>query len=87
MTIPDAVGPLLFARRCDHSLYHLSALLVLSPGTPPTLKPMGGVAVQPIELASMCDRVVWRYDFVLPATDRAFYTLGGIRLRGGGRPR
>jgi hypothetical protein len=81
MTFPKAVGPILYARRCDRSLYHLSALMVLSEGAPPDLKPMGGQAVAPIELVSMCDRTVWRYDFVLPATDRAFYRLGGIRYR------
>ncbi|MGI9420263.1 MAG: alkaline phosphatase D family protein [Geminicoccaceae bacterium] len=79
MSIAEAVGPILFARRCDRSLYHLSALMVLQPGAPPALYPMGGKNALPIELASICGRVIWRYDFVLPATDRAFYVLDGVR--------
>ena len=79
MTVPDMVGPILLARRCDRSLYYLSALLVAQPGEPPALKPMGATPVEPIELASICGRVVLRYDFTLPASDRAFYRLDGIR--------
>ncbi len=81
MTIPNMVGPILFARRSDRSLYHLSALLVAPPGPPPRLRAMGGPGVAPIQLAAMCDRVVWRYDFALPASDRAFYTLDDERYR------
>lgn len=79
MIMPDAVGPILFARECDRSLYHLSALLVALPDTRPALKPMGARAVEPVELASMCGRVVLRYDFTVPASDRAFYRLGDTR--------
>ena len=81
MQTPNSVGPVLFARRSDRSLYHLSALLVLPSGEPPELRAMGGPGVKPVELYSVCDRVVWRYDFALPTSDRAFYQIGGDRFR------
>ena len=78
--MPNSVGPVLFARRSNHSLYHVSALMVLPVGAPPSLRVMGGPEIEPVELVSMLDRVVWRYDFALPASDRAFYQLGDQRF-------
>ena len=77
MTIPDSVGPILLARAGLENGYNLSALLVLNRQIdPPPLQPMGAAAVSPVELASEQDRVVWRYDFTLPALGNATYRLG-----------
>lgn len=81
MTVPNVIGPILHARGCDRSLYHLSAVLVSPPGDHPRLSAMGGPRVEPIELGTICGRVAWRYDFALPTSDRAFYQLDDVRYR------
>jgi len=42
---------------------------------------MGGPEVKPVELLSIGDHVVWRYDFALPTSDRAFYHLNDERFQ------
>lgn len=77
MTMPATVGPILFARGVQEGGQHLGAIVITKPeARPPPLQPMVGDAVDPTQLAAVCDHVVWRYDFSLPLDQRAFYRLG-----------
>lgn len=77
-----AVGPILLARGADARQCRLAALLVLPEGhDPPPLEPEEGEAVQPVALDRRLGRVVWRYDFALPARAGAAYRIAGREHR------
>ena len=80
MTTPAQVGPILFARGVRGEALRLGAVTVLARHRQPAaLRPMDGAPVEPVALATLQDRVVWRHDFDLPAASGAFYSLDGIR--------
>ena len=79
---PEPVGPILFARGRQENGLRLSAITVLARQREPSeLRPMDGDAIAPVELGFGPDRVVWRYDFDLPAARDAFYRLDGTAYR------
>lgn len=76
-TVPETVGPVLFARGADQYECRLSAILGLPENSdPPILVPVDGQATAPRRLYSKFGRTVWRYDFCLPARGGAAYRLG-----------
>lgn len=82
MTTPEPVGPILFARGGQENGLRLSAITVLArQRAPSALRPLGGDAVFPVELGAGLGRIVWRYDFDLPAARDAFYRLEGVDHR------
>ncbi|MEQ8814416.1 MAG: alkaline phosphatase D family protein [Thalassobaculum sp.] len=71
------VGPILFARGCDRRAFQLAALLVTGDReAAPVLIPDGADPVPPVRLDGRFGRIVWRYDFALPARADATYRLG-----------
>ncbi len=80
MSIPESLGPVLYALGGNAHRLCYAAMVMLPPGEPPTLAPMGGEAVVPRRIDALCGREFWRYEFELPVTDNAFYQLGDERI-------
>lgn len=76
-TLPETIGPVLFARGADEHQCRLSAIVVTADNLdPPLLVPADGQEALPARLYSQFGRTVWRYDFGLPARANAVYRLG-----------
>lgn len=76
-TLPETIGPVLFARGADEHQCRLSAIVVtLDSADSPLLAPADGEGAMPARLYSQFGRTVWRYDFRLPARRDASYRLG-----------
>lgn len=74
---PPLSGPVLFLRRIESEAVHLAATLSRPSGvSPPPLRAMDRDhdAEMLIETAGTA---IWRYDFALPAAERASYSLDG----------
>lgn len=81
-TLPETVGPILFARGADGDQCRLSAIIVAPDElAPPHLVLADGPQVAPLMLHSQSGRSVWRYDFSLPARANATYRLGDAEFR------
>lgn len=76
LSIPEFVGPILFARGGDGEQYRISALVVTAADRdPPQLRPMGQDPVAPVALLTRHERTAWRFDFALPAESGTFYRI------------
>ena len=78
-SLPESLGPILFARGADEGGCRLSVVVVAPENRdPPLLIPADGQAAAPMRLHSQLSRTVWRYDFRLPVRGDAAYQLGGV---------
>lgn len=78
-TLPEIIGPVLFARGADEREARLSAIVVAAENQDaPQLVLGDGSDVRPAPLHTQLGRTVWRYDFRLPARGNATYRLGKV---------